>query len=675
MSSIEHLNQQLQERRKQYELLSKRIGLLRGAFVIETDVERQFQQQTNLEVLESTREILNNEIVGLESKIQSADEVSKKYSSTKGYLEYQILKSYEFLVGVQKSDAASGRSRAAEEDPIVSKYRSAIDFWLQLYFQLCANLQSPPTDQIKAIVDELQRQSPTNRPTNEPIDPSQIFTKLPGTRIVTVVVSQLFRIADLLTRPESVKAQKFYEALTNKDKARRTLNRRTAFRLGSLGTLRPVTSSTDKYDRFWGPARPAFASPTTQSLHFIPYELTLSERLKNMRSEFEPVLEAALISHSKTIMNSQITSGHLRLYPAGIGVISLGLTLEFVEAVHVEVVAQIAKNIEALLFVDPEGSKKEYDALMLDIVDQVAKHLFIGEAFDDYDRRWKPPSTTFVFRDDQPQGLAPLDRVDDLAYLMSLAPANHENFYDLKQRVALALRLAHWTRDRTIAIAGDGVGLFFVGNPATKERARNLLNWLSETHELVSAGAYAEEAFAEEIEKIYDQRLLDDSWLEVGSGKLRYLESLLATMQQVIRATASIRTHLQGQGTGILSSYAKDVWTYSNPVNRHRPHLGRGLKYIAGWLEEHQKTNSTPELAPLLETVETLIKMPPPFPNLPRVGGAVRASKDQEKLEEGILDQLLEFDELLSTRDAERGNDEFDRRSQVFEQLRLQLGI
>ncbi len=258
---------------------------------------------------------------------------------------------------------------------------------------------------------------------------------------------------------------------------------------------------------------------------------------------------------------------------------------------------------------------------------------------------------------------------------MSLAPANHENFHDLKLRIELALRLRHWTIDHTIAVAGEGVGLFFVGNPTTKERMRNLLNWLSETHELISAGAYAEEVFAEEIEKIYDQRLLDDSWLEVGSSKLRYLESLLATMLQVVRAIASIRTHLKDQGTGILSSYAKDVWTYSNPVNRHRSHLGRGLKYIAGWLEEHQKTNPTPALARLIDTVETLSKMPSLFPNVPRVSGVVRASKYQEELEERILDQLLEFDELLSTRDAERGNDDFDRRSQIFEQLRLQLGI
>lgn len=671
MSSIEHLNQQLQERKKQYDLLTERIGRLRTEYAVETDVEESFRQETRLEVLESTRDVLNKEIVALESRIQAAYETSKKYKSPKHYLEHQILKSYEFLVGVQTSQGAPLRSSETEEDTLVSKYRAAIDLCLRVYLQLCAKLQLPASEQIKAIADELNKQSSSESPpVDEALDRSQVFTKLQGTRIVNVGVSQLFRIADLLTRPDSVKAQKFYEALTIKAKARRALNRRASFRLGSLGTLRPVTSSTDKYDRFWGPAIPAFTSPTTQPLNFIPYELTLSEHLKSLRSEFESVLESALISHSETITNSQI-SGHLRIYPAGIGVISLGLTLEFVEAVHVEVVAQIAKNIEALLFVDPEGLKKPYDAMMLDIVDQVTKHLFTSEAYEHYERRWRPPSTTFVFRDDQ--GLAPLNSVNDLAYLMSLAPANHENFHDLKLRVELALRLAHWTKEHAIAVAGEGVGLFFVGKPAGKERTRNLLKWLSETHELVSAGAYAEQAFAEEIQKIYDQRLLDQSWLEVGSNNLRYLESLLGTMQQVIRATGSIRTHIKDQGTGILTSYAKDVWTYSNPVNR--PHLANSLRYIEGWLEETQKSNPTPNIARLLETVRTLSRIPPPFPSLPRISGAVRASQYQEELEERILDQLIEIDEMLGKREFERGNDDYDRRSQIFGQLRLQLGI
>ena len=629
MSSIEHLKQQLQERKTQYDLLSERISRLRTEYALETDVEERFRQETHIKVLDNTRDVLNNEISALESRIEIAYETSQRYKSPKDYLEYQIVKSYQFLVGIHPAQESTSRAGAEPpDDTLIAKYRSALDVYLRVYFRLCANLQLAPADRISEIADELER-PPANesRPAAEPLDSSQVFTKLEGTRIVNVVVSQLFRVADLLTRPESVRAQKFYEALTVKTKARRALNRRISFRLGSLGTLRSVTSSTDKYDRFWGPGRPAFASPTTQPLHFIPYELTLSEHLKSLRSEFESVLESAVVPHSETIQNSQI-SGHLRIYPAGIGVISLGLTLEFVDAVQVEVVAQIAKNIEALLFVDPTGLKQPYEALMLDIVDQVTKQLFTREAFEHYERRWRPPSTVYLFRDDE--GLAPVNSVDDLAYMMSLAPANHENLHDLKVRVELALRNAHWKKEHAIAVAGEGVGLFFIGKPSGKVSTKDLLKWLSETHELVSAGAYAEQAFAEEIEKIFDQRLLDESWLEMGSGQMKYLESLLGTMQQVVRAIGTIRTHLKDQGTGILTSYAKDVWTYSNPVNR--PHLASALKYIAGWLEKNRQSTSIPNVDRLLETLRTLQTIPSPFPNLPKISGAVRASHHQDEL-------------------------------------------
>src|ERR1051325_4341419 len=125
MSSIEHLQQQLEERKQQYHLLSERIGLLRRANALETDVEERFRQKSNLEVLENNRDILNNEIVTLESKIGNFFETSKKYRSPKDYLEYQIVKSYEFLKGIYTSPATSRRS-TGEEETLVSKYRSAI---------------------------------------------------------------------------------------------------------------------------------------------------------------------------------------------------------------------------------------------------------------------------------------------------------------------------------------------------------------------------------------------------------------------------------------------------------------------------------------------------------------------------------------------------------------------
>ncbi len=52
---------------------------------------------------------------------------------------------------------------------------------------------------------------------------------------------------------------------------------------------------------------------------------------------------------------------------------------------------------------------------------------------------WTLPVTTFSIRDDH--GLAPTECVDDLAYLMSMAPGNHEKRGDLEcNQVTLHIR-------------------------------------------------------------------------------------------------------------------------------------------------------------------------------------------------------------------------------------------
>jgi hypothetical protein len=265
-----------------------------------------------------------------------------------------------------------------------------------------------------------------------------------------------------------------------------------------------------------------------------------------------------------------------------------------------------------------------------------------------------------------------MDNINALAYLMSLAPANHEDVQDLKSRVGRALKLPHWIKEHMLAVAGDRVGLFFVDQMAGKERAQNVLKWLSETHELTSAAAYAQQAFAEEIENIYDQRLLDDSWLETENPKLNYLESLLRTMQQVMRATASIKKHLHDQNTGILTSYAKDVWFYSNPINR--PYLETGLKYITNWLMEHQKIESTATIAALLDIVRNIREISPPFPERPKVFTKISGVPYQEELEERLVDQLFEIDKMLGKRDSSMWERD-DQHSKIFEELRRQLGI
>ena len=39
------------------------------------------------------------------------------------------------------------------------------------------------------------------------------------------------------------------------------------------------------------------------------------------------------------------------------------------------------------------------------------------------------------------------------------------------------------------------------------------------------------------------------------------------------------------------------------------------------------------------------------------------------------MEHLIEIDEMLGKRDTERQYDDSDRRSQIFEQLRFQLGV
>lgn len=243
--------------------------------------------------------------------------------------------------------------------PATNNYERIAGYYFAIYLHLCERLAvSPETDIVEAM-NMLTAKADSGRQERHLLAPSEIYTSLEGSRIIRLGVSQMFRMGDLLTRPESVKAKRFYEVVTNIGKMRRMLNRpkTKGFPLGTLGRLRPVVSSTDTYDQFWKLGLPDPRVPGSSPLCFVPYELSLSEHLQNLRSEFDSVLDSVLLTDSTSIQNVQI-SGRLRIYPAGIGVVRLGLTLEFKTAVHIEVAAQIAHNVEQLLFVDPVGLKK-----------------------------------------------------------------------------------------------------------------------------------------------------------------------------------------------------------------------------------------------------------------------------------------------------------------------------
>ena len=592
-----------------------------------------------------------------------------KYKSPKHYLEYRILESHRIL-----NRASEGEEGEKPDEMLKTKYAEVISNYIRIYFLLCEKIGQEPRPDIVEISKSLAGENEAPKPIA--LKPKPNYTSLAGSRI-NVGVSQMFRIADLLTRPATIKARAFYEAITNINKSRRTFKSRKSFRLGALGSLRPVIKKSEESDSFWIPGIPDLRLPTVQPLSFIPYELSLTEQLQGLTVDTEYESAVRDLKSLPSIQNSQL-SGRLRIYPAGIGVISLNLALEFKEDLPIELIAQIAHNVEDLLFVGPKDLKKPYSKLMLTFIDRVIANLFLDEGYGYAERRWRPPVTTFTFP--ETQTLVPSEKVKELAYLMSLAPANGEALDYLERRVQQSLRSPRWTADQILAVAGDGVALLFVdafGNRNSKQRQQHFRLWLSETHELVSAAAYAQQAFADEIDKIFEGRLLDDSWLP-GKGddeNFKYLKSLLETMQQVMRAITSIGGsdgHLQRQGTGALMSFARDIWTYSNPINRAT--LDRGLQYVAEWLNKATSEQGSDELKRLQGVTETIRNINPPFSTKADEPGNVDAGEQQQALEGGILSMLSESEEMMKEYEPEEF-EELDQYQQMMQMLRKQLGL
>jgi Trypsin-like peptidase domain len=587
----------------------------------------------------------------------------KKFKSPKHYLEHQIHECYQrFNNNIEASST------------LKDKYQHVTSVYLQIYFILCGKLRQPPNPQVLDIKNSFPDITiPTSTYTLSEQAHSALYTDIPSSRI-NVNVSQMFRIADLLTKPESVKARRFYEAITSNNKLRRAFSARSSFKLGSLGSLRPVVGKSEDYDRFWKPAIPDFRLPTVHPLCFIPYELSLTDHLKPIKLDND-VGGAVGLGTSNTIKNAQIT-GRLRIYPPGIGIIKISIALKFKENIAVEAAAQIAHNAEDLLFVGPGDLRRPYNSLMLDIIDRVIKSLFIDEGYSFEERRWRPPATVFSFP--EAQTFSAESYVSELGYLMSLAPANGEDLHSLQTRIMRELRTPHWKTDKILAIAGDGAALFFVGdlpNGRNQERREKLLLWLSETYELISAAAYAQQAYAEEVDKIFNQKLLDESWLPENQVGFEYLTNLLETMLQVTRAISALsgeRGHLQKQGTGILRKFAKDIWTYNNPINR--PALVKGLEYINDWLSGIQTDGQDIAIKKLQGTLLNLLAIDPSFRNRFSPTHIIQGSVEQVELEESVLTLVAELESILQREETEEF-EEKDRHYQMMQKLRNQIGL
>lgn len=439
-------------------------------------------------------------------------------------------------------------------------------------------------DVVKGIISVLDKIE--KKPLAVPASPEHVDTRLLGVHVVQLAVSQLFRITDFLIGSRKVRATEFREAVTDPKAIRNVLNperlrRRKwqrALALGTLGSLKPAAfwseCSPDPQRRFWSVGLDGLREPTAGLPRFIPFELYLQDHLAALECQPEAVWVGVFEDVAGKLVNRQV-AGRLRIYPPGVGVIHLTITLTFREDVTVDAawLAQIAHDVGKLLFVDPNGVGRPCEDLLLDIIEQVAAYLFAEEDRPSGNTlRWSPPVTSFSFRDDR--GWEPGASVDALADLMSrVSRREDEDLSVFRGRIHEALSSPHWLEDHLLAVAGRGVVLSFAtGN----ERKRNL-RWLAETQELVFASAYAESAFVEKIEEISAPRLLDREWAP-GSNNFKYLITLLVETKKVLQAISAIRTHLHRNQCGALMSFAKKLWTYENTISQSN--LERGLAYI-----------------------------------------------------------------------------------------------
>ncbi|HBY61652.1 MAG TPA: hypothetical protein DEH78_17665 [Solibacterales bacterium] len=386
-------------------------------------------------------------------------------------------------------------------------------------------------------------------------------------------MTQLFRLADLLLFPETVRSRSFREVVTDRNKLRRALNRKSGIPLGALGELRPAATMADFVEeKFWKIAIPDFRKPTSQWLYLLPFEVNLSARLAGLEWR-------AVDAVRKRIENFQL-SGMLRVYPPGVGLVRLSLWVTFKASAPLDTLLAIARNLEEPLF-GPEGGEGEpVEQLLRAIIDEAAAALF-GEEGRVEDRRWRPPEALFVPIDQE--GFDPAAHASELAELLAYAAGQTETTAELTARLAAATAAPHWQRDRVFAAASQRAAFAFVskefaGGSAARQRRMRL--WLAETWEMAAAAVYTAKAFSEVLLEIAGARSLDQTWAP-PSEKFDFLSRAAASFRAALQAVALARTQLQSLGSGVLMTFAKDLWTFDNPIPESELH--EALTYLEEW--------------------------------------------------------------------------------------------
>lgn len=482
-------------------------------------------------------------------------------------------------------------------------------------------------ERLAHLLDESIKPAPTSTPDARDKQEHRLY----GSRVIQVAISQMFQIEDFLTHPEEVKARELYEAVTDASKMRRVLNRGSTFELEGLGRLKPVVTTTEKYERFWTAAIPDLRNVYANEcpLCFMPYELALSDRLHDRQVHIRSLGEM-----QSQIQNLQ-RSARLRIYPPGTGVIRLAITLTFTEFINIDAVTKLALEIEELFFIDPTGEKKPYEDFFLEVIEAVNNALFMektgegeeiieGQPFSAAWRRWEPPTTEYSLRGETT--LDPEAELQSLTRLLGQAPGNRERLCEIKRHIQSAVEDPQWRKNGILAAAAEGSALFIVAKIAlgrSKRKKLQILRWLSETHELITAAIYAEKALAQELKERCTQ--LNDAWLPKKKfalwrivsakadrekpSKFMNLHTLLQTLLKVKQATASIRFHLHKQG-GSMMAFAEELWQ-REPIDQAS--LVATLDAIDAWLQNAQETRADERIGELQGIIERIKQIRPPF--------------------------------------------------------------
>lgn len=471
---------------------------------------------------------------------------------------------------------------------------------------------------------------------------------LTNCRQVTISISQLFQIQDLLRLPpDELLATRLRDVVNDVGKLRRTLNPSGFLQIDGLGRLEPVARIGQTRDResFWYAAVPDLRDPAYAKdppLTMIPFQLSPFPQLESLKFAPERWVED-LVKDTLGPATQQVkvasVRGTLRIYPTGVGVVRLVTALDFAGPILVELIASVARAIEDTVFVDPEGQSRKVESFLSDLVNQVAASLFKDPG--DFDRRWRPPDTIIRF---QQGAFVPEDHTRELAYAMWLSPGNEEALPSLRARIEKKLRSQQWINEGVLAVPGHRVFLLVRNiDPKHKaERATRLLKFLAETHELTSVALHTYRVFTEDLQVLRERGLPNDDWLP-GTDNFRRLELLIDTIGRAVSAVRGIPKHLQRTGRGILTAVAREVWDAE--AKTVLTALDDELLHIAAWIKD-SGLGAEPEMKRLSEVMHRVATPRPFTPRTP--AGVTQKTEAEELLGNEILDGSQLIDEMVA---------------------------